>query len=97
MSARDATELAEQAGVDGSYVARLVELGILRPGDDGSFSRSDVYRVRFVRASDRGGLSVDAIARSIREGRFSFAFLDEPQYRWATLSAKTYRHARAHV
>jgi adenylate cyclase len=91
MTARDAKELAEQAGVDESYVARLVELGILRPGDDGAFSRSDVYRVRFVRASDRGGLSVDAIARSIHEGRFSFAFLDEPQYRWAPLSARTYR------
>ena len=55
MTARDPKELAEQAGVDEPYVTRLVELGILSPGDDGAFSRSDVYRVRFVRASDRGG------------------------------------------
>ena len=91
MTARDPRELSEQAGVEESYVARLVELGILSPGEDGAFSRSDVYRVRFVRASDRGGLSVDAIARSIREGRFAFSFLDEPQYGWAPLSARTYR------
>ena len=91
MTARDPKGLAEQAGVAESYVARLVELGILSPGDDGAFSRSDVYRVRFVQASDRGGLSVDAIARSIHEGRFSLAFLDNPQYRWAPLSAQTYR------
>jgi hypothetical protein len=30
MSARDPAELAEQAGVEESYVARLVELGILQ-------------------------------------------------------------------
>ena len=36
-------------------------------------------------------MSVDAIARSIHEGRFSFAFLDNPQYRWAPLSAQTHR------
>jgi adenylate cyclase len=91
MGARDPKELAKKAGVEESYVARLVELGILSPGDDGTFSEGDVYRVRFVRASESGGLSLDAIARSIREGRYSLGFLDSPQYRWATLSARTYR------
>jgi hypothetical protein len=38
MSARDAKELAEQAGVEESYVVRLVELGILSPDDDGAFT-----------------------------------------------------------
>ena len=97
MTARDPKELAEQAGVEESYVTRLVELGILNPGDDGGFSRSDVYRVRFVLASDRGGLSIEAIARSIHEGRFSFAFLDEAQYGWAPLSARTYRQVANEV
>jgi adenylate cyclase len=91
MTARDPKELAEQAGVEQSYVARLVELGILSPGDDGTFSEGDVYRVRFVHASDRGGLSLEAIARSIHEGRFSLAFFANPQFRWAALSARTYR------
>jgi adenylate cyclase len=91
VTARDPKELAEQAGVERSYVARLVELGILSPGDDGTFSEGDVYRIRFVRASESGGLSLEAIARSIEEGRFSLGFLDSPQFRWATLSSRTYR------
>jgi adenylate cyclase len=91
MTARDRKELAEQAGVAESYVERLVGLGIVTSGDDGTFSDPDVYRVRFVHASDRGGLSLDAIARAIHDRRFSLAFFDNPQYRWAPLSSRTYR------
>jgi DNA-binding transcriptional MerR regulator len=76
MSARGSKELAESAGVSASFVDRLVDLGILAAAEDGSFSDADVYRVRFVESSDRGGLSVEAIARAIHEGRFSLAFLD---------------------
>jgi adenylate cyclase len=90
VTARDQKELAEQAGVPESFVARLLELGIVSAGKDGSFSEGDVYRVRFVRASESGGLSLEAIACSIHEGRFSLGFLDSPQYRWATLSSRTY-------
>ncbi|MGH2634543.1 MAG: adenylate/guanylate cyclase domain-containing protein [Actinomycetota bacterium] len=72
------------------FVDRLVELGIVTAAEDGTFSEADAYRVRFVRSSDRGGLSVEAIARAIREGRFSLAFLDGPQFRWASLSPRTY-------
>jgi adenylate cyclase len=90
VSARDPKELAERAGVPASYVDRLVELGIVTAGEDGTFSDADVYRVRFVWASDRGGLSIEAIARAIREGRFSLSFLDAPNYRWASLSRRSY-------
>jgi adenylate cyclase len=90
MSARCSKELAESAGVSASFVDRLVDLGILAAAEDGSFSDADVYRVRFVESSDRGGLSVEAIARAIHEGRFSLAFLDGTQFRWASLSAQTY-------
>jgi adenylate cyclase len=91
MTARDPRELAERAGVDEAYVTKIVELGIVVPGPEGGFSDGDVYRVRFVHASDRGGLSLDAIARAIRERRFSLSFFDQPQYRWASLSTRTYR------
>jgi len=84
------TQLAERAGVPVPFVERLVELGIVTPAEDGTFSDADVYRVRFVRSSDRGGLSVEAIARAIHEGRFSLAFLDGTQFRWASLSPRTY-------
>ena len=90
MRARDPNELAERAGVPTSYVDRLIELGIVCAGEEGMFSDADVYRVRFVWASDRGGLSIEAIARAIHDGRFSLAFLDGSQFRWAPLSPRTY-------
>jgi adenylate cyclase len=90
MSARGSKELAERAGVPAAFVDRLVELGIVAAAEDGSFSDADVYRVRFVESSDRGGLSVEAIARAIEEGRFSLSFMEGPQYRWASLSTRTY-------
>jgi hypothetical protein len=65
------------------YVDRLIELGIVSASEEGTFSDADVYRVRFVWASDRGGLSIEAIARAIHGGRFSLAFLDSSQFRWA--------------
>jgi adenylate cyclase len=90
MSARGSKELAERAGVPVSFVDRIVALGIVTAAADGSFSDADVHRVRFVKSSDRGGLSVEAIARAIHEGRFSLSFMDGPQYRWASLSQRTY-------
>ena len=85
-----ATQLADRAGVPAPFVERLVELGIVVPAEDGTFSDADVYRVRFVRSSERGGLSVEAIGRAIQEGRFSLSFMDGPQFRWASLSPRTY-------
>jgi class 3 adenylate cyclase len=90
VSARGPKELAERAGVPAAFVDRLVDLGIVAAAEDGTFSDADVYRVWFVWASDRGGLSVEAIARAIHEGRFSLAFLDGSQFRWASLSPRTY-------
>ena len=93
MTANDSKELAEGAGVPAPFVDRLVELGIVTAHEDGTFSDADVYRVRFVWASDRGGLSVEAIARAIHEGRFSLTFLEGSQFRWASLSPRTYAQA----
>lgn len=76
MIARGPKELAERAGVPASFVDRLVELGIVTATEDGTFSDADVHRVRFVRSSDRGGLSIEAIARAIEEGRFSLALME---------------------
>lgn len=80
--ARDPNELAERAGVPTSYVDRLIELEILSAGEEGMFSDPDV-RVRFVWASDRGGLLIEAIARAIHDGLFSLAFLDGSHFRCA--------------
>jgi hypothetical protein len=66
VTARDATELAERAGVPTAFVERLVDLGIVAAADDGTFPDADVYKVRFVRSSDLGGLSIEAIALDLR-------------------------------
>jgi adenylate cyclase len=90
VTARSPNELADRAGVPAAFVERLVDLGIVAAADDGAFSDADVYKVRFVRSSDLGGLSIEAIARAIREGRFSLSFLEGTHYRWAALSSRTY-------
>ena len=44
MGERSREEVARRAGVDPGYVDRLVELGILGPGQDDAFSQGDVLR-----------------------------------------------------
>jgi len=90
VKAQSPRDVASKAGVSPDFVDRLVELGIIAPADDGSFSDADVHRVRFVASSDRGGLSIEAIARAIRSGRFSLDFMGGTNYRFSTLSARTY-------
>jgi adenylate cyclase len=88
------TEVAERAGVDPAFVERLVELRIVVPGD-GGYRLSDVYRARLVKAFDAAGLSIDDIGRVVEEGKFSFAFLDFGNWRWAPRSTKTYAQVAA--
>jgi adenylate cyclase len=89
MEQLSATEVAERAGVDPAFVERLVELRIVVP-TDGRYRESDVYRARLVRAFDAAGLSLDDIGKVVEAGKFSFAFLDFGNWRWAPLSARTY-------
>jgi hypothetical protein len=86
----DGPELARRVGVPVAFVERLVDLGILQPGDDGSFSKGDLFRVRLMRSSDKAGVPLEGIAQAIGEGRFTLSFLDMPHYRWSTLHDKTF-------
>jgi adenylate cyclase len=90
-------ELAERAGVSSDYLDRLIELGILTPGDAAPpFSAGDVRRVRLVQGLDQGGLPPEAIGTAIRNGDLSFAFYDLPYWeRFGGLVAKTYRELSA--
>jgi len=84
--------LADLAGVPVAFVRRAVELQLLRPGDgEASFRVADLSRVRLLLACDRAGLPPDAIAKAVREGRLSLAFMDLPQYRFALFTGQTYR------
>jgi adenylate cyclase len=84
-------ELAGRARVAPEVVARLVELGILRPGPgEAPFGLGDVRRVRLVDACGRAGLSLEGIGRAITEGRLSLAFLDLVSLAGRPLTGTTY-------
>ena len=91
MSGHTRQEVAQQAGVDPSYVDRLVELGILRPAAGGAFSRGDVLRARWVQSLERAGVPLEGLAAAVRDGVLSFSFLDVGAYdRFAGLSGTTF-------
>ena len=69
-------EIAGKAGVPVDAVRRLVELGILEPAADGSFREKDLAVIRLCQAFEEGGISAEAIGRAIRDGHFSFAFVE---------------------
>jgi class 3 adenylate cyclase len=84
-------EVADRAGVDLAYVGRLVDLGLLGPGD-GAFSEGDARRARLYRGFEGAGLSLDALVEAIERGELSFAFLDHPVYDLLShLSSRSFR------
>jgi adenylate cyclase len=60
-------ELALEAETSPQRIARLVEIGALAPGADGTFTRSDLVRARVVSAFEAEGFSLDQMAVAIRE------------------------------
>jgi len=84
-------ELAGRARVAPAMIDRLVELGILTPGDgEAPYRLGDVRRVRLADACERAGLSLDGIAAAIAAGRLSFAFLDLVSIAGRPLTETTY-------
>jgi adenylate cyclase len=89
-------EVAIQAGVSLEQVTAFVDLGILRPADDGSFSAGDVRRARVVQGLERAGLPLEAMAKVIEQGDLSFDFLDLSVYdRFSRLSDATFQDLSA--
>ena len=85
-------EVARRAGVDPAYVDRLVELGILQPGQDDAFSQSDVLRARWVHGLEEAGVPLDGMATAVRDGTLSFSYLDASAFdRFAEVSNTTFR------
>src|SRR6478672_9736447 len=85
-------EVARRAGVDPGYVDRLVELGILRPGQDDLFSQSDVLRARWVHGLEEAGVPLDGMATAVRDGTLSFSYLDASAFdRFAEITNTTFR------
>jgi adenylate cyclase len=91
MSDLTRTEAADKAGLDPTYLDRLIELGIIAPDANGRLTRGDVRRARMAETLENAGIGLDALAAGIRSGRLSLAFMDTPSYqRFATLSDETF-------
>ena len=85
-------DAAERAGVEPAYLVRLVDLGILAPGEPDRFSPGDVRRVLMARSLEDAGIPLDDVAAAIRHGALSLGFFDSASYeRFATLAPETFR------
>ena len=85
-------DVAERAGVEPSYVARLVDLGILAPEEPDRFSPGDVRRVLMARSLEDAGIPLDGVAAAIQRGVLSLEFFDADEYeRFAGLAPETFR------
>jgi adenylate cyclase len=85
-------EVAERAGVDTDYVTKLVDVGVLVPEGDGTFTEGDVRRARLYQGLERTGLPLQAIREALDAGELSFGWLDAPLYDLiAALSPRSFR------
>ena len=64
--------LAAEAGTTAGRIDDLVRVGVLAPADDGSFTSSDIQRVRVVDAYESGGISLALIELAIERRWISF-------------------------
>jgi len=79
-------------------VERLQGLGLVTPGEDGLFPSSDVHVVRLMGAFEAAGISLEAVAKGVAGGEFSFPmglFLPEPAPRLETYEELGARLERA--
>jgi adenylate cyclase len=92
MSRLSQREVAERAGVEGSFVTRLIDVGVLAPAADATFTEGDVRRTRLYQGLERTGLPLEAIREALDAGELSFGWLDNPLYGLiAPLSQRSFR------
>ena len=85
-------DAAERAGVEPSYLVRLVDLGILAPEERDRFSPGDVRRVLMAKSLEDAGIPLEGVAAAVQRGALSLAFLDAAAYeRFATFTGETFR------
>jgi adenylate cyclase len=85
-------DAAERAGVEPSYLVRLVDLGIVTPEIPDRYSDGDVRRVLMATSLEGAGIPLDAVAAAVRRGALSLDFMDAEAFeRFAALSDETFR------
>ena len=83
---------SERAGVEPDYLVRLVDLGVLVPGEPDRFSPGDVRRVLMAKSLEDAGTPLDGLAAAIQRGALSLDFLDAASYeRFTALVPETFR------
>ena len=81
-------EVAAAAGVDQTFVERLLELGII---DGDGFTERHARRVQIARSLEQSGLPLEGVARAMRDGFLSFEFVDQQAYdRFTALTEETF-------
>ena len=89
-------EAAERAGVEESFLAELVELGILASDEPDRCSPGDVRRAILARSLADAGIPLPGVAAAIQAGSLSLDFLDTQAYeRFSALSTETFRQVSA--
>jgi class 3 adenylate cyclase len=73
-------ETAKRAGVDPSYVNRLIDLAIVTTDAANQLTKGDVLRAQMAQTLETGGVPLESLAATIRDGQASLAFLDAPTY-----------------
>jgi adenylate cyclase len=92
MPAYSREEVAERAGVQTDFVARLVELGILTPREPDRFSPGDVRRVLMARSLEDAMIPLDEVVNAIHRNALSLGFFDGTAFdRFATLASETFQ------
>jgi adenylate cyclase len=89
-------ELADRAGVEADFAARLRDAGIVGPPAAERYAEGDVRRVRLIHMLVRAGLPLDGIGTAVRNGTLSLDFVDTATYdRFASFSSETFGEVSA--
>lgn len=72
-------ELAGEAGVSRDRIEWLVDIGILKPGEGGTFRFGDIFRVKLISALLDGGFTSEQVEWAVAEGHLNLDRIDEYQ------------------
>jgi adenylate cyclase len=91
VDAYDLAEAAERSGVSADELARLVELRIVAPDEEGRFSAAHLRRAGLVKSLAESGIPLEGLGSAIRGGAVSLDFIDAPAFeRFSALSGRTF-------
>ena len=84
-------EAADRAGVSVDVLGQYIELGLIRPDDEGRLTAGGIRKIGLVASLDAGGVPLEGVASELKSGRFSLDFLDDPTYgAFSALSGLTF-------